>query len=293
MKKGLLIVNGFIDSSIGVRFNALYELLVEAFKQYNYDIIIKNNDSLLIDIDNDKKEEYDFVLFWDKDINLAKHLENLGYRVFNSSKAIEICDDKAKTYLTLENKGIKMPKTIVAPFTFSNNPFSNFDFVYKAVNKLGLPLIIKEVNGSFGDQVYLLNSVEEIIKKIKEIFPKSFLFQEYISSSFGTDIRIEVVNDKALGAVRRTSNGVDFRSNVLQGGKMEKIDPPKEYLEMAERACKIIGLDFAGVDIMIGVNKEPILCEVNSNVHFKTFYKTTGINLASYIATYIISEIKG
>ena len=32
MNKGLLIVNGFIDNNIGVRFNALYELLVEAFK---------------------------------------------------------------------------------------------------------------------------------------------------------------------------------------------------------------------------------------------------------------------
>ena len=291
MKKGLLVVNGFIDNSIVSRFNALYEMLVEAFKEYDYDLIIKKNNELLIDINNDYKDDYDFILFWDKDINLAKHLENLGYKVFNSSKSIAICDDKAKTYLALENKNIKMPKTIIAPFTFSNNPYSDFSFVDNAIKELGLPFILKECYGSFGEQVYLLNSKEEIIDKIKDVFPNSFLFQEYIASSFGRDFRIEVVGGNAIGCVERRSNGKDFRSNVLQGGSMNKANPDESFIKMAEDACKIIGLDFAGVDIMIGPKGEPILCEVNSNVHFKTFYKTAGINLASFIAKYVINKI--
>ena len=117
------------------------------------------------------------------------------------------------------------------------------------------------------------------------------LFQEFVASSIGMDIRIEVVGDKALGAVKRESLNNDFRSNVLQGGKMSKVEVNDDFYNAAVKACQIIGLDFAGVDILIGKNGEPIFCEINSNVHFKTFYKTTGINLASEIVKYIVNKI--
>lgn len=293
MKKGLLIVNNFILEN-KERFDILYELLEKAFLCYNIELIRKTNAEILAKIDLNKKDEYEFVLFWDKDIMLAHHLENLGYKVFNNANAIEICDDKAKTAIILENKGIRMPKTILAPFTFSIYPFnekSDLSFVDKVISELNLPLVIKENNGSFGEQVYLVKTKEEVINKIIEISPKQFIFQEYIASSFGRDCRIEVVGGKALGAVKRISNGNEFRSNVLQGGRMEKFDAPIEFYQMAEDVSKIIGLDFAGVDIMFGPNNEPIFCEVNSNVHFRTFYTVTGINLAERIAQYVINKI--
>lgn len=290
--KALLVVNGFISKNKN-RFQDLYDLLIDAFNSKEIQLILVSNEQILSFIDNDKRnEEYKFIIFWDKDILLAKHLENLGYKVFNSSKAIEICDNKAKTALALENKGIKMPKTIIAPFTFSNNPYDDYTFLDYVISSLGLPLIIKENYGSFGEQVYLVNSKDELIEKIKELVPKEILFQEYIKSSFGTDVRIEIVGDKVIGAVCRCGKNNEFRSNVLQGGKMMPFNPPLEYINMALKVTKIIGLDFAGVDIMFGSNQEPIFCEVNSNVHFKTFYKVTGINLANEIADYVINKIK-
>ena len=48
--KGLLVVNGFINNNIGVRFNNLYEMLIEAFKELNTELIIKKNSDLLISI---------------------------------------------------------------------------------------------------------------------------------------------------------------------------------------------------------------------------------------------------
>ena len=104
MKKGLLIVNNFIDKKISHRFQDLYDLLIDAFNDYNILLELKTNAEIICFIDeNTIKDQYDFILFWDKDILLAKHLENLGLKVFNSSKAIELCDDKAKTALALEN----------------------------------------------------------------------------------------------------------------------------------------------------------------------------------------------
>jgi len=86
-------------------------------------------------------------------------------------------------------------------------------------------------------------------------------------------------------------NPNDFRSNVLAGGSMTIFDAPIEFIETAEKASKALGLDFGGIDIMFGPNNEPIICEVNSNCHFNTFYKTTGINLALEIALYVIEQI--
>ena len=292
MKKGLLIINGFIINKID-RFNALYEDLEKSFKEEDIILDRMTNDEALIIIDSKKELDYDFILFWDKDINLAYHLENLGYLVFNNAKSIEICDDKAKTALCLENKGIKMPKTIISPFTFNNNPYSNYNllFIDHIIEELNLPLVIKEANGSFGEQVYLARSKEEVVELSLKLSPKTIIYQEFIKSSAGHDVRIEVVGDEVLGAVERTNLDGDFRSNVLQGGKMEKIDVDESFYEMALSVVKTIGLDFAGVDIMFGESGEPILCEVNSNVHFKTFEKTTGVSLSKALAKYIKNKI--
>ena len=294
MKKGLLIVNHFIDKKIVSRFNDLYQLLLDAFKQRNVNLELKTNAEVISYIDKMNYQEYDFVLFWDKDVLLAKHLENLGLKVFNSSKAIEICDDKAKTALYLENHQITMPKTIIAPFSFENYNFKsdlNYDFLDKIIDELGLPLIIKEGKGSFGEQVYLINNRIEMENVLSRITKNSVIFQEFIDSSFGFDARLLVCGGKFVGAVKRISQTNDFRSNVLQGGIMEPFQPSQEFIEMALKVCDVLKLDFAGVDLMFSKDDKPIFCEVNSNVHFKTFYKTTGINLASFIADYIIEKI--
>ncbi|HWT75620.1 MAG TPA: RimK family alpha-L-glutamate ligase, partial [Mobilitalea sp.] len=62
--------------------------------------------------------------------------------------------------------------------------------------------------------------------------------------------------------------------------------------ELALRSCEIIGLDFAGVDLLLGENDEPIVCEVNSNAHFKNIYDCTGVNAADEIITYIKNQLQ-
>ena len=50
---------------------------------------------------------------------------------------------------------------------------------------------------------------------------------------------------------------------------MKGYTPTKEQEKLAIKTCQVLGLDFAGVDILFGENDEPIVCEVNSNAHFK------------------------
>ena len=289
MMTGWLVVNEFLHSN---KFNEIHQWLSDSAMRQGVNLIVKTNGQLLIDLPGIKfKDPVDFVLFWDKDVRLARYLEQLGYPVFNSSGAIEICDDKSLTHLTLMNKNIPMPRTIIAPKTFDNIGYTNLEFTKKVGECLGYPLVVKECFGSFGQQVYLVNDLEELQNKIKALATKPLLFQEFISSSFGRDVRIQVVGSKVVASMYRHSDNGDFRANLSIGGKMKKYIPTIEQARLAIQSCQIIGLDFAGVDILFGNDDEAIICEVNSNAHFKNIFDCTGVNVADEIIILIKNRL--
>ncbi|NCB06113.1 MAG: RimK family alpha-L-glutamate ligase, partial [Clostridia bacterium] len=70
---------------------------------------------------------------------------------------------------------------------------------------------------------------------------------------------------------------------------MEAYTPTAREAEMAVTATRLLGLDFAGVDVLFGKDG-PILCEVNSNAHFKTTLACTGVNMADDIMAHIAGK---
>lgn len=287
---GWLVVNSFVDST---KFNELYSLLLESAKKQNISLELLKGYELASTVNElyIDKELPDFAIFWDKDIMLAKQLEEMGIRLFNSSNAINFCDNKAETYLQLTKANIRIPKTIIAPKTFEGLGYTNFSFLQIAIKKLGLPIVIKECYGSFGQQVYLANNEDEARAIIAKIGHKDFVFQEFISSSYGKDVRINVVGHQVIASMLRYNDN-DFRSNISNGGSMKNYTASEEQKMLAIASVDALELDFAGVDIMFGPNNEPIVCEVNSNPHFKSTLDCTGVNLAEYIINHIIRELK-
>ena len=279
---GWLIVNGFLGSN---KFNELYNYLQNSANEYGISLQIKSNDDLVGELSSGFEKLPDFAIFWDKDVYLAKRLEESGVRLFNSASAVEICDNKILTALTLNDK-VKTPKTIIAPKTFEGVNYSDKTFLKNATKELGFPLIIKEAFGSFGHQVYLANDYQSAEKIVDRLGHKDFLMQEFISSSYGKDVRVNVVGGKVVCAMLRYNEN-DFRSNISSGGKMKKITLNSKQEELAVKVCSIIGLDFAGVDILFGENDQPILCEVNSNPHFKSSLECTGVDMSKEIIKYI------
>lgn len=262
--KGILAVNHFLNTK---KFNELHSALLSSAKKERIELEIKTNLELSV-----QKAECDFVLFWDKDINLAKRLEKDGLPVFNSAASIGKCDDKARTYIELLNT-VPQPETILAPKTYFKADFS--EFAELAAGILGLPLVFKECFGSFGEQVFLCNSVEEILSHVTE---RPFLLQKFIKSSSGHDKRLEVVGGRVVAAMERF-NEHDFRSNITNGGTMKPCNPSEYEIGLAVKACEKLGLDFGGVDILDG----GLVCEVNSNAHIINIMKCTDIDIASLI----------
>ena len=281
-----LVVNTFMDNE---KFKNLYELLSDAFKKRGVSLSIKRAQDISLEVGKDIKNKPDFAIFWDKDIYLAERLEEQGIRLFNNARSIYLCDNKIAMYQELAKQQIRIPRTLIAPKTFEGLGYTNLAFLKEAGDTLSWPLVIKEAYGSFGEQVYLANNIKEAEQIVNRIGYKNFLMQEFIASSKGRDIRINIVGDQAVASMLR-ENKNDFRSNISNGGIGAKCEPNEEYIELAIKATKAIGLSFAGVDVMFGENG-PIICEVNSNPQFASTLKATGVNLAEYIADYILRQV--
>lgn len=287
-----LIINGFIHSE---KFQQIFEWLVLAAKKQGCELEVKTNAQLLPKLVMgerfilEEKRRPQFALFWDKDVRLARLLEKAGIRLFNSADGIEICDDKARTYLELLGSGIRMPRTVIAPKTFRPEGFSEFDFLEEAERSISYPMIVKECYGSFGQQVYLVKNREEMLQCLHKICNRPCLFQEFITSSKGRDIRIQMVGNQVVAAMYRFHEH-DFRANITNGGSMKAYEPSKAQIEMAQKVMHELRLDFAGVDILFGEDGEPVLCEVNSNAHFVNIWKCTGVNAADEIVRYCMEK---
>lgn len=284
--KGWLVVNTFMDNA---KFKNLYELLSDAFKKRDVSLEIKTAEDISLEVNKPIENKPDFAIFWDKDIYLAKRLEQNGIRLFNNSAAVELCDNKILMYQELVKNNIRIPRTFIAPKTFEGLGYNKLSFLDKVIEEIGFPIVIKEAYGSFGEQVYLASDKESAKSIIKRIGYKDFLMQEFIASSKGRDIRINVVGDKAVASMLR-ENKNDFRSNISSGGNGINYEPKQEYIDLAIKAAKALGLSFAGVDVMFGEDG-PIICEVNSNPQFASTLKATGINLGEFISDYILKQL--
>ncbi len=293
--KGWIIYNGALRIK---KVERLVEKLAQEGKKKGIDLTLIKNNQLLATYDSFGKaeikstldlEEPDFVIFWDKDIFLARHLEEMGYRLFNSREAIENCDNKALMHLKLSKAGLRVPKTIVGPFVFFQQNLSD-EYIEKVFEELGDRIILKEAHGSFGMQVYLINNKEELKSKIMELGNRSFIMQEYIDTSFGKDIRVNIIGDRIVGAMER-SNPSDFRANITLGGVGKFIELNDVQKEVALKAHKALKLDFCGVDLLYGKDGEPILCELNSNVNYLSFEDASGINFSELLLDHIMERL--
>ena len=315
MKQGWLIVNEYLDTE---KFLEIRKLFLSGAEKKNVKLTVYTNADFAVDLSGAvvKSRAFDegepeFIIFYDKDIALAAALEKMGYRLYNSADAIDVCDSKVKTATRIseynlncrgDEAKILMPKTYKVPFTYENIGIKDsysFDFLEYVEKDLceaekgalsgAYPMIIKESNSSFGMGVHLAGSREEAVKLICEYGNKECIIQEYLSYSSGRDYRLQMVSDKCVCAMMR-SNENDFRANITNGGKMSEYKPTDEDLILARNVMKCLKLDFAGIDIMHDKSGRAVFLEANSNAHFKNIYDLTGINAAEKMIEYIVAK---
>lgn len=278
---GSLVSEKFIDQA---------NLMAEAVKKYNVKPTVLRNCDVMMRLQEPLQQKPDFAIFFDKDILLGHYLKQQGIPVFNDPDVIETCDNKAKQYLKLAAAKIPMPKTIVAPKIYKNFSIAHTNYYQYVLNELGLPLIIKEAHGSFGMKVYLIESEQAFFDKVEELSGIDFVFQAFIASSHGRDIRVNVVGDQIVAAMYRYSE-TDFRANITNGGTATTIELTEAQKTIAIQAARALGTEYAGIDLLFGENEEPLVCEVNAAAHIRNIYNVTGVNVGEALTEYILRKI--
>ena len=290
-QKGLIVVNTY---EVFPSVEHMVSRLKEEFAKLGIVFDVLSSGELPLWVSEDGRIQhgdlpYDFAIYLDKDPYVASMLEDTGLRLFNKADAIRLCDDKMLTYLSLSDKGIKMPKTISGPLRYSKK--DSDVFLKRIEANFSFPIVVKENYGSLGRNVYLVQNKTELKELENRLSYSPRLYQELVASSFGVDNRIIVIGGRAIAWMKRKSDNGDFRSNIALGGHGEGVNLPQNYIMMAENCAKILGLDYAGIDILNGPDGEPILCEVNSNAFIKGIEEVTGINVAKAYADYISREV--
>ena len=292
-RRALIVVNAYHYAK---STEHMANRLIEEGKPYGVSFDVKGVDELGLYLDEGGEIEgdlpYDFGIFLDKDLYASLLLEKKGLRIFDTAKAIALADDKMLTHVALAKQGIRMPKTISAPLRYCEGERPSC-FLKEVTSALSFPLIGKLNYGSLGNNVFLLHDEGELEAFEKKHAYEPHLYQEFIASSRGFDVRVIVIGGKFVASMKRRSLSGDFRSNLALGGVAESFLAPLEYQRVAEKASQIMGLDYAGVDLLYGEKGEPILCEVNSNAYVGGIERASGVNVAGAYLKHIVQTIYG
>ena len=214
-------------------------------------------------------------------LDIVSSLEKHSICVVNSRQSINICTDKYRTSLRLADYGIKQPKTVLV-----NNP----EKAVLAFDKLDtkFPVIMKTLRGSKGVGVLFVESEKSLDSIVQLIYKQDedtdLLLQEYIPTDY--DVRVLVLGGKVLATMKRPVIEGDFRSNVSQGSKPEKIKLTEIEIEASLLAAKAVNGLWTAVDFIPSKNREkdpPFVIEVNSSPGTEGIEEASGQNISKEI----------
>ena len=217
-------------------------------------------------------------------MSIANFLEESGVVVYNSFSATFLAKNKRDSLLELSQAGLPIIPTGIN--------FSQYFLDQHLKANLDNPIVVKRNNGSLGTNVAILDSHMSFISFMEfsasKFVPSEILIQPFIDAN-AEDYRIIVVGNKVVASMKRKANGIEFRANISKGGSGSKIKITKKIADMAIKATKILGLDYAGVDIIKNKQGKLMLVEVNANPGLE-IEKITNINVAGEIVKYCIKK---
>ena len=193
-----------------------------------------------------------------------------GVRVVNPARAIERTVDKFLASALLAAAGVPTPRTIAC---------ERADDALAAFADLGSDVIVKPLFGSMGFGMARVDDpdVAQRVFRALEIERAVYYLQETIPHD-GVDIRAFVVGDRVIGAIERVGEG--WRANLARGARARAITLSDEQAELCVRATRVVGADYAGVDLLRAADGREFVLEVNGIPGWKGVEDATGVDVA-------------
>ena len=221
--------------------------------------------------------------------NLAmlRQLEIQGVLCVNRADVIRKTRDKLLTLQLLAERGIPVPKTIWV------KSHANAAFLAR---QLGLPVVVKILDGSKGHGVSLVHSEKELETLLEMLAAARasapILAQEFIADSRGRDLRVLVIDGKPrFGMLRKNRSAEGFKSNISAGGIAEPYPLTDAVRDLSLRVVEALGLNLGGIDLLFKGDGF-VVGEANSIPGFQGIESCSQINVPVEIITSIGRQLK-
>lgn len=209
-------------------------------------------------------------------VDALHRLEDRGVPVINSPRAIERTVDKFWTTALLEQAGLAVPATVVC-----ERPEEGL----AAFRALG-DVIVKPLFGSMGLGMVRVSDEEMAFRVFRtlETIRGVYYLQRAIDHD-GRDVRAFVVGDRVIGAIERSA--ASWRTNIARGGRARAIRLSAAWSDMALRAARAVGADYAGVDLLPARDGTVYVVEVNGIPGWRGLQEATSTDVAAAIVEHL------
>ena len=216
-------------------------------------------------------------------LNILHALSDLGIVVYNNPRGIERTVDKSMTSFLLNQAGIPTPSTWVCESK------EKAEAIYQMECGQGRRLVAKPLFGSQGIGVHLLDADNPPVHE--ENFAGVYYLQSFVDcgQKDAFDIRVFVINGKAISAMIRRSKS--WITNRAQGAECESLKLDDNLSRISAAAAKVVGIDYAGIDLITDTSGALRVIEVNSIPAWQGLQKVTDFNIASRLTADMLNQL--
>jgi tetrahydromethanopterin:alpha-L-glutamate ligase len=215
-------------------------------------------------------------------LGILHALRESGVRVWNDARVIERCVDKSTATFLFQKAGLPVPVTRAAEGVEAARVFLN--------QEAGRPVVVKPLFGSQGNGVRRVETFERLPEPTE--VGDVYYVQRYLRGASDTrfeDWRLFVSRGRVLAAMARV--GRTWITNVHQGAEPTPVEAGPEMAGLALEAARVIGADYAGVDLIRDETGRLLVLEINSNPAWKGLQSVTDVNIARTLAEDFLAAI--
>ena len=269
------------------------KMLEKEASDLGHDAVMLDAKTAQINTDS-KRKDFDFgdvvlerCVSYFRGLHFTASLEFMDVPVLNKFQVANQCGNKMFMTLLLKKYNVTTPKTY---FSFSSESAS------ENIEKVGYPLVIKPVIGSWGRGVMQLKDKDtaDALFEIRDItdspHDRIFYLQELIKRP-PRDIRVITVGDEPIAAMYRKSSG-GFKTNIALGADPELCEITKEIEEISTKASKAMGGGILGIDIMEDEKRGLVVHEVNNTVEFKGLARVSRRNIPKEMVEFALNYVR-
>ncbi|HEX8352174.1 MAG TPA: hypothetical protein VF611_04730 [Pyrinomonadaceae bacterium] len=246
-----------------------------------------------------------------------RHLERLGVRVVNGSRAFDYETSKALQLSLFTSLGLRFPRTRVV---------NSLGEVREAARGLSFPVVFKPNIGGRGAGIIRFDAADDLEYALEaglvELgIDSTGLVQEYVPAGGGHIVRVETLAGKFLYAMKVYTEGESFnlcpaeicdveraaeRAGVAAVGevcladapkaglKVERYEPPPDVVADVERIAAAGGLDLCGVEYLVDERDgRPRFYDINALSNFVAdAVRVVGFDPHARLVDYLEEEVR-